>query len=164
MKRIWLDFTVGVFVIIGLVALSFLAFRVGNLSGVSASSGDYRVHAEFDNIGSLKVGSPVKSAGIVVGKVAEIKLNNHNFRGVVVINLQKKYAFPADSEVGVLTSGVLGEQYLAINPGLDPESWADGDKVEYTQSAIVLEKLIGQFMLSFAGKKEAPAEMTPAAK
>lgn len=154
MKRMWLDFTVGLFVIVGVVAFAFLAFRVGSLGGAGVSDGVYRVQADFENLGSVRVGTPVKSAGIVIGEVTTINLNPKNFRGEVVLSIQKRFPFPSDSEVAVMTAGLLGEQYLAVQAGVDSENWADGDKVAYTQSAIVLEKLIGQVMLSMTGKKE----------
>lgn len=154
MKRFWIDFTVGIFVIIGVLALVFLSFRVGNLSGQFNAQESYRVSAEFENIGSVRVGSPVKSAGIVVGEVSAVHLNPKNYRGILILAISNQYAFPRDSEIAVMTSGLLGEQYLSIQAGIESTMLKNGDRFEYSQPALVLEKLIGQVMLSLTGKKD----------
>jgi len=143
------DFWVGLFVLLGALALVFLALRAGNLSAFSFSS-SYNLSANFDNIGGLKVRAPVKSAGVVVGRVSAITFNNTLFQAVVSMELEQQFKFPTDSSASILTSGLLGEQYVDIEPGGDDRTFADGQKITYTQSALVLEKLIGQFLFRMA--------------
>ncbi len=143
------DIWVGVFVLLGLVALLFLAMRVGNLSTFSLAQ-TYSVQAQFDNIGGLKVRAPVKSAGVVVGRVKDIRFDDHTYRAIVTMDLQQSYEFPADSSVSILTSGLLGEQYIGLDPGADDRMLAAGDSITLTQSAIVLERLISQFLYGTA--------------
>ncbi len=151
MNRATLDLWVGVFVAIGLGALLFLALKVGNLS--SATSGEtYRLQAKFDNIGGLKVRGAVKSAGVVVGRVAEIDFDPETYLAVVTMKLDKRYKFPSDTFVTINTSGLLGEQYIGMEVGGDSLMLKDGDVVKKTQSAVVLEKLISQFMFSKAAE------------
>ena len=151
MQRTTIDLWVGVFVTAGLVGLLVLALKVGNASTVSMSD-SYSVTADFDNIGGLKVRAPVKSAGVVVGRVENITFNNRNFRATVVMRIGKKFEFPKDSSASILTAGLLGEQYIGIDGGGDLELLADGGKFRLTQSAIVLEKVIGQFLYSKAAE------------
>jgi phospholipid/cholesterol/gamma-HCH transport system substrate-binding protein len=151
MQRTTIDLWVGVFVAAGLAGLLVLALKVGNASTVSVSEG-YTVTADFDNIGGLKVRAPVKSAGVVVGRVENINFNNKNFRATVTMRLAKQFEFPKDSSSSILTAGLLGEQYVGIDGGGDIELLADGDKIRLTQSAIVLEKVIGQFLYSKAAE------------
>lgn len=156
MNRTILDLWVGLFVVIGLGALLFLALKVGNLS--SANQGEaYVLKAKFDNIGGLKVRAPVKSAGVVVGRVAEIQYDNQTFQALVVISVDSRYAFPKDTFASILTSGLLGEQYIGLDPGGASENLVAGDSIKKTQSAVVLEQLIGQFLFNKA------AEPPPAA-
>lgn len=143
------DIWVGFFVLLGLVALLFLAMRVGNLSTFSLAQ-TYSVQAQFDNIGGLKVRAPVKSAGVVVGRVKDIRFDDHTYRAIVTMDLQQSYEFPADSSVSILTSGLLGEQYIGLDPGADDRMLAAGDSITLTQSAIVLERLISQFLYGTA--------------
>lgn len=151
MNRATLDLWVGIFVAIGLGALLFLALKVGNLS--SATSGEtYRIEAKFDNIGGLKVRGAVKSAGVVVGRVAEIDFDSENYLADVIIKLEKRYKFPRDTFATINTSGLLGEQYIGLEPGGDSIMLKDGDVVKKTQSAVVLEKLISQFMFGKAAE------------
>ena len=150
MDRTILDSWVGIFVVVGIAALFFLAFKVGNASD---SVGDtYRVSAEFDNIGGLKVRAPVKSAGVVVGRVGEIQFDSKKFVARVTMNVDKRFQFPKDTSVSILTSGLLGEQYIGLEAGGDSEMLKDGETVKLTQSAVVLEKLIGQFLYSKAAE------------
>lgn len=151
MERITIDFWVGVFVTAGLVGLLVLALKVGNASSVSVSDG-YRVVADFDNIGGLKVRAPVKSAGVVVGRVEGIALDNQTLRARVTMRIDKRYEFPKDSSASILTSGLLGDQYVGMDGGGDTEILKDGDRIKITQSAIVLEKVIGQFLYSKAAE------------
>lgn len=150
MSRTTLDLWVGIFVVIGIGALFFLALRVGNVSSVDLSSA-YTVRAEFDNIGGLKVRAPIKSAGVVVGRVDAIRFDINTYRAVVEMNIAPEFEFPRDTIASILTSGLLGEQYIGLDPGGDVENLEDGDKLQITQSAIVLEKLIGQFLFDRAG-------------
>ncbi|MBI4986038.1 MAG: outer membrane lipid asymmetry maintenance protein MlaD [Rhodocyclales bacterium] len=149
MNRATLDLWVGFFVAIGLVALLFLALKVGNLA--SSNVGEtYRLQAEFDNIGGLKVRAPVKSAGVVVGRVSEIRFDAETYRAVVAMQVDSRYKFPRDTILTINTSGILGEQYIGFEVGGDTEMLKDGATVKKTQSAVVLEKLISQFMFNKA--------------
>ena len=132
-------------------ALFVLALKVGNASSVSVSDG-YRVIAEFDNIGGLKVRAPVKSAGVVVGRVDGISLDTRTFRANVALRIDKRYPFPRDSSASILTAGLLGEQYVGMDGGGDEQNLKDGDHLKITQSAIVLEKVIGQFLYGKAAE------------
>jgi phospholipid/cholesterol/gamma-HCH transport system substrate-binding protein len=157
MKRTILDLWVGIFVIAGIAALFILALKVGNASNVSVSDG-YRVVAEFDNIGGLKVRAPVKSAGVVVGRVEGIALDTRSFRANVTLRIDNRYPFPKDSSASILTAGLLGEQYVGMDGGGDEHNLGDGDRIKITQSAIVLEKVIGQFLYGKAAENPAGAD------
>jgi len=143
------DFWVGLFVLLGALALAFLALRAGNLSAFSFAP-TYTLTAQFDNIGGLKARAPVKSAGVVVGRVTGIQFDNAQFQAVVTLEIEKPYQFPADSSASILTSGLLGEQYIGLEAGGDERDFANGERITYTQSAIVLENLIGQFLYRMA--------------
>jgi phospholipid/cholesterol/gamma-HCH transport system substrate-binding protein len=151
MSRTTLDLWVGVFVALGFAALVFLAMKVGGSSELSGAS-TYAVTAPFDNVGGLKPRAPVKSAGVVVGRVGDIHFDSRNFRAIVRIDLNERYRFPRDTSASILTSGLLGEQYIGLDPGADTETLKNGDMLEITQSAVVLEKLIGQFMFNKAAE------------
>lgn len=151
MQRKSIDVWVGLFVLLGALALFFLAMRAGNLSSFSFEN-TYTVNARFDNIGGLKPRAPVKSAGVVVGRVADIRFDNQTFLATVTLELDRNYAFPKDSSAKILTSGLLGEQYIGLEPGGDPENLAAGDRIKMTQSAMVLENLISQFLFSKAAE------------
>jgi phospholipid/cholesterol/gamma-HCH transport system substrate-binding protein len=151
MSRTTLDLWVGFFVAVGLGALLFLALKVGNMA--SASSGDtYAIQAKFDNIGGLKVRGAVKSAGVVVGRVANIRFDPEAYVAVVTINLDSRYKFPRDTFATINTSGLLGEQYIGFEVGGDTAMLNAGDTIKKTQSAVVLEKLISQFMFNKAAE------------
>jgi len=150
MSRTTLDLWVGIFVVIGIGALFFLALRVGNVSSVDLTDA-YMVRGQFDNIGGLKVRAPVKSAGVVVGRVNSIRFDTDSYRAVVEMTIAREFDFPRDTIASILTSGLLGEQYVGLDPGGDIENLANGDTLQLTQSAIVLEKLIGQFLFDKAG-------------
>jgi phospholipid/cholesterol/gamma-HCH transport system substrate-binding protein len=143
------------FVLLGAAALFFLAMKAGNMSSLSFEE-TYPVTAKFDNIGGLKSRAPVKSAGVVVGRVAEIRFDDKSFQALVTMQVQGHYKFPKDSSAKILTSGLLGEQYIGLEPGGDTNNLVAGDKIKMTQSAIVLENLISQFLFSKAaeGKEE----------
>jgi len=145
------DVWVGLFVMVGLVAVLFLALKSANLLSLNFQS-DYRVTARFDNIGGLKPKAAVKSAGVVVGRVESIAFDDKTFQAKVTLALESRYAFPKDSSLKVLTSGLLGEQYIGIEAGADEKVLASGDQISTTQSAVVLENLIGQFLFSKAAE------------
>lgn len=149
MNRATLDLWVGVFVAIGIGSLLFLALKVGNMS-FSSGGESYQLQAKFDNIGGVKVRGAVKSAGVVVGRVSQIHLDPEAFVAVVTMNVDNRYKFPRDTFATINTSGLLGEQYIGLDVGGDTEVLKDGDLVKKTQSAVVLEKLISQFMFDKA--------------
>lgn len=157
MDRTLLDLWVGIFVAIGIAALFVLALKVGNAGTTFNTGATYRVNAEFDNIGGLKVRAPVKGAGVVVGRVAEIHFDNDRYQATVTLALDKRYSFPKDTTASILTSGLLGEVYVGLGAGGDDKKLAGGDRISITQSAVVLEQLIGQILFSKAqedgGKK-----------
>lgn len=151
MHRQWLELWVGVFVAVGLVALGGLAFQVGNLSAGDVRDG-YRIEAEFDNIGGLKVRSPVTLAGVRIGRVRAITVDPQTYRAVVRMEIDGRYRnLPTDTTAMIQTQGVLGEQYVALEPGADETFLQDGDRILLTQSALVLENLIGQFLYNKSG-------------
>ncbi len=151
MQRSTLDLWVGLFVMAGIGALLVLAMKVGNVSGVGSGE-TYALSANFDNIGGLKLRAPVKSAGVVVGRVTGISFENEKFNARVTLNIEKTYKFPKDTSASILTSGLLGEQYIGLEGGGDSVNLNAGDKIKQTQSAVVLEKLIGQFLYSKAAE------------
>ena len=151
MQRSKNDVWVGLFVLIGLAAVLFLALKSANLLQYSWSQ-NYTVTAKFDNIGGLKKGAAVKSAGVVVGRVDSIQFDGESFQAKVNLALQNQFAFPKDSSLKILTSGLLGEQYLDVAPGADEKNLAAGDRIGSTQSAVILENLISQFLFSQAEK------------
>lgn len=151
MQRKPLDIWVGLFVLLGAVALMFLALKAGNMSSFSFEK-TYTVSSRFDNIGGLKPRAPVKSAGVVVGRVGDITFDDQDYRALVTLQLQERYKFPKDSSAKILTSGLLGEQYVGLEPGGDETVLAAGDQIKMTQSAIVLENLISQFIYSKAAE------------
>lgn len=149
MSRKELDLWVGVFVLVGIGALLFLALRVANLSSFSAAE-TYQVQAKFDNIGGLKTRAAVKSAGVVVGRVSDIRFDNGTFEALVTMSVDSRFQFPKDSSAKILTSGLLGDQYVGLAPGGDSVNLKGGDTLKITQSAVVLENLISQFLYSKA--------------
>ena len=151
MNRSTIDLWVGVFVVAGIAALLFLALKVGNLSSFSSNQ-TYQVQARFANIGSLKVRAPIKSAGVVVGRVADIRFDNESYEAIVALNLDYNFQFPRDTTAKILTSGILGEQYVGLEAGGDGVMLKQGDRVRLTQSAVVLENLISQFLFNKAAE------------
>jgi phospholipid/cholesterol/gamma-HCH transport system substrate-binding protein len=145
MNKTVLDLWVGLFVIAGIAALLFLALKVGSMNVVNTSN-SYEVVARFDNIGGLKPRAPVKSAGVVVGRVSDIRFDNETYEAAVTLRIDKRYAFPKDSSAAIMTSGLLGEQYIGLEAGGDSQALKDKDRIIITQSAVVLENLIGQFI------------------
>jgi phospholipid/cholesterol/gamma-HCH transport system substrate-binding protein len=154
MERTTIDLWFGAFVVAGFAAALVLALKVGNL-GQEGAKQTYNVEARFDNIGGLKVRGPVRSAGVLVGRVHEIHFDNERFQASVTLALDKRYTFPKDTSASILTSGLLGETYIGLEAGGDTKPLAAGDRVQITQSAVVLEKLISQFLFSKA--QEEPA-------
>ncbi len=151
MERTTLDLWVGMFVVAGIAALVMLAMKVGNLGTYNVSE-TYQVHAYFSNIGGLKPKASIRSAGVLVGRVTTITLDTERYEAHVVMNVDKRYQFPKDTFANILTSGLLGEQYIGLMPGGDTEMLKDGEKLKQTQSAMVLEDLISKFMYSKAAE------------
>lgn len=154
MKRTVLDLWVGAFVAVGIAAVLFLALKVGNLSAANFAE-TYRLEARFDNIGGLKVRGPVKSAGVVVGRVADIRFDPESYEAVVTLNIESRYRFPKDTFASILTAGLLGENYVGLDVGGEEKKLQPGDTIAKTQSAVVLEKLISQFMFNKASEGDA---------
>ncbi len=156
MTKRGIETLVGLFVLLGMAAVVFLALKAANLG--SFSGGDtYVLQARFDNIGGLKVRAPVRSAGVTVGRVTGIALDGKTFQGVVSLSIERAYQFPKDSAAKILTAGLLGDQYVGLEPGGDDKNLAPGDTVAQTQSAVVLENLIGQFLTGKAADAGATA-------
>ncbi len=156
MNRKLVDVWVGLFVVAGFIAILALALKAGNLASFNFSE-TYQVLAKFDNIGGLKPRAPVKSAGVVVGRVSSIVFDDTTFEAIVTLSMEKRYGFPKDTSAKILTSGLLGEQYIGLEAGGDSVKLADGGRIKSTQSAIVLENLISQFLYSKAAEGK-PAE------
>lgn len=156
MRKSAIDVWVGIFVAIGLLAALFLALKVGNMNAVSFQP-TYTITARFDNIGGLKPRAPVKSAGVVVGRIADIRFDDTTYQATVTMTLERSYQFPKDSAAKILTSGLLGEQYVGLEAGGSDQMLAQGNLITQTQSAVVLENLISQFLYNKAadgGKDE----------
>jgi len=150
-NRSVLDLWVGFFVALGIAALLFLALKVGNLSSAHLSE-TYVLQAKFDNIGGLKVRGPVKSAGVVVGRIADIRFDAATYEAIVTMNIDGRYRFPKDTFAAIYTSGLLGEQFVGFDVGGDEKMLNAGDTIHKTQSAVVLEKLISQFLFNKAAE------------
>ena len=149
MKRATIDLWVGIFVTIGIGAIVFLALKVGNLTTLNQAA-SYRLEAHFDNIGGLKLRAPAKAAGVVVGRVESVRLDPKTYQAVVTMKIDNGYQFTRDTIASILTSGLLGEVYIGLEVGGDPEMLADGGRIVQTQSAVVIEKLISQFLFDKA--------------
>ena len=158
MNRSVINLWVGIFVVMGFAGLLFLALKVGNLASFSLTQTYYQVNARFANIGGLKARAPIKSAGVVVGRVASIRFDNESYEAIVEMNLDANYQFPRDTTAKILTSGILGEQYLGLEAGGDGVMLKSGDRLRLTQSAVVLEDLIGQFLFKRAAEGKEPAK------
>jgi phospholipid/cholesterol/gamma-HCH transport system substrate-binding protein len=160
MTRKGTETLVGLFVLLGLAGLVFLSLKAANLASFG-NRDTYAVSARFDNIGGLKARSPVRSAGVTVGRVTSIGLDQKTYQGLVTMEIEKGVQFPRDSSAKILTSGLLGDQYVGIEPGADEKNLAAGEMIKQTQSAVVLENLIGQFLFNKAaeagGNTSAPA-------
>lgn len=152
MQKRNIEILVGCFVLLGFLGLVFLALKAANLGSMTGSGGSYLVTARFDNIGGLKAKAAIRTAGVVVGRVENIELDDKTFQARVTIAMDKRYAFPKDSSLKILTSGLLGEQYVGLEAGADAANLVDGDTIGATQSAVVLENLISQFLYSKAAE------------
>ncbi|HUP91580.1 MAG TPA: outer membrane lipid asymmetry maintenance protein MlaD [Solimonas sp.] len=151
------EILVGFFVCLGIAAMMLLTFRVASLRDVGGKEGSYKVSAEFENIGKLGVGSAVRVAGVRIGRVAKISVDPHTFEALVNIEIsQENDNIPKDSSAQILTAGLLGEQYIGIEAGGDEATLKDGDRIRFTQSALVLENLVGQFLTNMASKQPTP--------
>ena len=155
MGRKGIESLVGVFVLLGIVAIFYLALKAANLASFNTGE-TYTLTAKFDNIGGLKVRAPVRSAGVTIGRVASIGLDTKTYQGLVTLEIQKSIEFPVDTSAKILTAGLLGDQYIGLEPGGDDRMLKPGDTIKMTQSAVVLENLIGQFLYNRAA--EGPAE------
>lgn len=151
MQRKSVDLWVGLFVVAGVAALMFLALKAGNMSTLSFAK-TYEITANFDNIGSLKPQAAVKASGVVVGRVSRIVFDDKSYKAAVTMDMEEAYKFPKDSSAKILTSGLLGEQYIGIEAGGDEVNLKSGDRIARTQSAAVLEDLINQFIYSKAAE------------
>ena len=149
MSKRGIETVVGLFVLLGFVAIGYLALKAANLAAMTVGE-TYTVTARFDNIGGLKPRAPVKSAGVTVGRVASISLDGKTFQGLVTMELEKRFAFPKDTSAAILTAGLLGDQYVGLNPGGDDANLGAGDTIKMTQSAVVLENLISSFLYNKA--------------
>ncbi len=151
MSKRSIETLVGLFVMLGLAAVVFLALKAANLT--TLSNGDtYTLVARFDNIGGLKSRAPVRSAGVVVGRITSISLDAKTYQGVVTMEISRRFEFPKDSSAKILTAGLLGDQYIGLEAGGDEKNLAAGDTIGQTQSAVVLENLISQFLFSKAAE------------
>jgi phospholipid/cholesterol/gamma-HCH transport system substrate-binding protein len=151
MGRKSIETLVGLFVLLGVLAIVFLALKAANLASFRMGN-SYVVTANFDNIGGLKVRAPVKSAGVTVGRVTGIALDTKTYQGTVTIELEQGVQFPVDTSAKILTSGLLGDQYIGLEPGGSDQNLKPGDRIKMTQSAVVLENLISQFLYSKAAE------------
>jgi phospholipid/cholesterol/gamma-HCH transport system substrate-binding protein len=151
MSKRGIEIMVGLFVLAGFVAIGYLALKAANLSAMTVGE-TYTVTARFDNIGGLKPRAPVKSAGVTVGRVASITLDPKSFQGLVTLELERRYEFPKDTSAAILTAGLLGDQYVGLNPGGADDNLAQGDNIKLTQSAVVLENLISSFLYNRAAE------------
>jgi phospholipid/cholesterol/gamma-HCH transport system substrate-binding protein len=161
-----IEILVGAFMLLGMAGLLFLALKAANL-GSFGTENTYVLQARFDNIGGLKARAPVRSAGVTVGRVTDISLDNKTFQGVVTLAIDSRYQFPKDSAAKILTAGLLGDQYVGLEPGGEDNNFAPGETIAQTQSAVVLENLIGQFLTgraTEAGTAAAPASANGAPK
>lgn len=144
------EILVGLFVVLGALALLFLALKAANLASFTGGGNSYTVQARFENIGGLKARAPVRSAGVNVGRITSITLDRVTFQGVVTMDINADVPFPKDSSAKILTAGLLGDQYIGLEPGGSEQNLVSGDVITQTQSAVVLENLIGQFLFSRA--------------
>jgi len=148
-----IEILVGIFVVMAVAALVMLSLKVSNLASYGGEGDSYEILAQFENVGGLKERSPVSAGGVRVGKVSAISYNNEEFTAVVSMQIEGGYQFPLDTSASILTAGLLGEQYIGLEPGGDEAFLAEGGEIDITQSALVLEQVIGQFLFSKAQEK-----------
>ncbi|ALQ49974.1 outer membrane lipid asymmetry maintenance protein MlaD [Nitrosomonas ureae] len=153
MQRTTMDLWVGLFVVMGIIALMILSLKVGNLNVYNPSQ-SYVITGNFENIGGLKIRAPVKSAGVVVGRVTNIQFSTETYDAVVTMSMDARFQFPKDTFASILTSGLLGEQYIGLAAGGDEAMLKAGDKIMKTNSAMVLEELIGRFLFNKAAEDD----------
>jgi phospholipid/cholesterol/gamma-HCH transport system substrate-binding protein len=151
MEKRQIETLVGSFILLGAVAIVFLSLKAANLASFTFESA-YPLIARFDNVGGLKIRAPVKSAGVTVGRIKSILFDDKNYQGVVTMQIDNRYRFPADTSAKILTSGLLGDQYVGLDPGADEKNLEPGQTIKLTQSAVVLENLIGQMLYSKAAE------------
>ena len=162
MEKKSIEIYVGIFVLLGMIGVVFLALKAANL-GTFSSGDTYVLTAKFDNIGGLKVRAPIRSAGVTIGRVASISLDPKTYQGVVRLDVERSVQFPTDSSARILTSGLLGDQYIGIEAGGAEKTFQPNDTIQQTQSAIVLESLISQFLFSKAADAGSSSGPAPAA-
>jgi phospholipid/cholesterol/gamma-HCH transport system substrate-binding protein len=160
MEKKGIETLVGLFVLLGMLGLVFLAMKAANLGNVGGGD-TYQIQARFDNVGGLKPRAPVRTAGVTVGRVKSISLDAKTFQGVVTLEIERGYVFPKDTAAKILTAGLLGDQYVGFEPGGDDKNLAPGDTLAQTQSAVVLENLIGQFLTNKAADAGSGAASEP---
>jgi len=149
-----IEVLVGFFMILGIIALAFMAIKVSGLAAYSTQQSFYKVYADFDNIGSLKVRSPVMISGVWIGQVSAINLDPTSYRARVTLDVSKDQKLPTDTSASIYTQGLLGSNYISLTPGYEESFLKEGSYIETTQPAIILEKLIGQFLYSLKGDKD----------
>ncbi len=154
MQRATLDLWVGLFVITGIGALLVLSLKIGNLETYHSGGDTYVISGNFENIGGLKVRAPVKSSGVVVGRVADIQFSTKTYDAIVTLNIENRYQFPKDTFASILTAGLLGEQYVGLDAGGDEVMLEEGDTIMRTNSAVVLEEMIGRFLFDKASEND----------
>jgi phospholipid/cholesterol/gamma-HCH transport system substrate-binding protein len=152
MNKKSVEILVGLFVLLGALGLLFLALKAANLASFTGGGDTYTIQAKFDNIGGLKARAPVRSAGVSVGRVTSVVLDSRTYQGVVTLDINKGVNFPKDSSAKILTAGLLGDQYIGLEPGGSEQNLVAGDVITQTQSAMVLENLIGQFLFNKAAE------------
>lgn len=145
-----IEILVGLFIVMAVLAMVMLSLKVSNLASYGSEGEGYEIRAEFENVGGLKVRSPVSAGGVRVGKVLDISYNNEQFTAVVTMLIEGNYQFPVDTSASIMTAGLLGEQFVGLEPGGDEEYLTQGAEIELTQSALVLEQIIGQLLYSKA--------------
>ena len=164
MKKSILEFWVGLFVLLGVAALGVLAFQAAGGKSMGGGAQTYTVYASFDDIGGLKPQAPIKTAGVLVGRVSDIQLDPQTFQAKVSMQIEQKYAYSVDANAAILTSGLLGEQYIGLTQGGEEEKLKNGDTLSMTTSALVLENLINKFVSNFMNKDSQPAPATSGAE
>jgi len=152
-RQRYIELIVGLFMIAAIVAFVFLAFKVSGLTTYT-STNTYKITAEFDNIGDLKVRAPVSVAGVTIGRITNIHLDTTSYKAIVTMDISKQSKIPVDSTANIFTAGLIGANYISITPGFEDQYLKAGDKIEKTNQALILQNLIGQFMYNMKNKKD----------